>query len=179
MSEIQATGIRDQATGQVTVRTPEIVAAEIRTFSASMLNNAIEIGRRLVEAKELLPYGEFGGWVTRETGYSSSSANNFMRLYLEYGDMQGSLFGATLADSQTYGKLTVSKALELLALPAGEREEFVAENNVEEMSTRELRAAIRERDEARKTCRRSMPGWRIHRGPWPRPTSRSGSSGRN
>lgn len=136
-------------------RTPEIVAAEIRTFSASMLNNAIEIGRRLVEAKEMVPYGEFGAWVARETGYSSSSANNFMRLYNEYGDMQGSLFGASLADPQTYGKLTVSKALELLALPAGEREEFVTENNVKEMSTRELRAAIRERDEAKKALQTS------------------------
>ncbi len=138
-----------------TVRTPEIVAAEIRALTASMLNNVIEIGRRLTEAKEMLPHGEFGSWVTEQTAYSLSTANNFMRLYQEYGEDQGNLFG-TGAKSQTIGNLPYSKALALLALPAGEREEFVEtphtvdgeEKTVEEMSTRELRQAIKERDEA-------------------------------
>jgi len=130
-------------------RTLEVVAAEIRTFTASMLNNIIEIGRRLCEAKELVPYGEFGDWVKENTGYSKSTANNFMRLYQEYGAAQGSLFGATVEDFQTFGKLSYSKALALLQLPAGEREEFVRENDVEAMSTRELNEAIRERDAAR------------------------------
>jgi chromosome segregation ATPase len=130
-------------------RTLEVVAAEIRTFTASMLNNIIEIGRRLCEAKELVPYGSFGTWVKENTGYSSSTANNFMRLYQEYGAAQGSLFGATVEDFQTFGKLSYSKALALLQLPSGEREEFVRENDVEAMSTRELNEAIRERDEAK------------------------------
>ena len=74
-----------------------------------------------------------------------------MRLYMEYGDMQGSLFGADVK-SQTFGKLTYSKALALLAVPAGEREAFIRETGAEDMSVRELRNAIRERDEARKTA---------------------------
>lgn len=41
-------------------RTLEVVAAEIRTFTASMLHNIIEIGRRLCEAKELVPYPQPG-----------------------------------------------------------------------------------------------------------------------
>lgn len=130
-------------------RTLEVVAAEIRTFTASMLNNIIEIGRRLCEAKELVPHGEFGDWVKENTGYSKSTANNFMRLFQEYGAAQGSLFGAELSNVQTFGNLSYSKALALLQLPAGEREEFVRENDVESMSTRELNEAIRERDAAR------------------------------
>lgn len=129
-------------------RTLDVVAAEIRTFTASMLNNIIEIGRRLCEAKELVPYGQFGTWVKENTGYSSSTANNFMRLFQEYGAAQGSLFGAELSDVQTFGKLSYTKALALLAVPAEEREEFVRENDVEAMSTRELEQAIKERDEA-------------------------------
>lgn len=129
-------------------RTPEIVAAEIRTFTASMLNNVIEIGRRLCEAKEMLPHGQFGKWVEENTGYHMSTAQNFMRLYMEYGDMQGSLFGAEVK-AQTFGHLTYTKALALLAVPAGERETFVKENNVADMSTRELQDAIRERDAAK------------------------------
>ena len=132
------------------MRTAEIVAAEIRAYTASMLNDAVEIGRRMVEAKELVPYGEFESWVERETGYSSSSASNFMRLYTEYGDPQGSLFGASLADPQTYGKLTKSKLLLLLSVPREERAEFVREAHAEELSVRELQAAIRERDEAKR-----------------------------
>ena len=131
-----------------TTRTPEIVAAEIRTFTASMLNNIIEIGRRMAEVKEMLPHGEFMGWVEENTGYSQSTANNFMRLFAEYGDRQGSLFGAEV-NSQTFANLTYSKALALLALPSGEREEFVESHNVSDMTTKELKEAIRERDEAK------------------------------
>lgn len=129
------------------IRTTEMVAAEIRALTASMLGNIIEIGRRMCEAKEMVPYGEFGKWIKENTGYSVSTANNFMRLFQEYGDAQGCLFGAQV-ESQTIGKLSYSKALALLALPAEERETFVEENNVEDMSTRELKQALRERDEA-------------------------------
>ena len=134
--------------GLTTTRTPEVVAAEIRTFTASMLNNIIEIGRRMVEVKEMLPHGEFMGWVEENTGYSQSTANNFMRLFAEYGDRQGSLFGAEV-NSQTFANLTYSKALALLALPSGEREEFVESHDVSDMTTKELKEAIRERDEAK------------------------------
>lgn len=131
-----------------TTRTLDMVAAEIRTFTASMLNNIIEIGRRMVEAKEMLPYGAFGKWIQENTGYSVSTANNFMRIYTEYGAAQGSLFGGE-TECQTFGKLSYTKALALLALPAGEREAFVESHDVDAMSTRQLQQAIRERDEAR------------------------------
>ena len=130
-----------------THRTLDMVAAEIRTFTASMLNNIIEIGRRMVEAKEMLPYGDFGKWIQENTGYSASTANNFMRIYTEYGAAQGSLFGGE-TECQTFGKLSYTKALALLALPAGEREAFVENHDVDAMSTRQLQKAIRERDAA-------------------------------
>ena len=137
-------------------RTLDMVAAEIRAFTAGMLNNAIEIGRRMVEAKAMLPYGQFGAWISENTGYSASAANNFMRLFDEYGAMQGSLFGAS-AESQTFGKLPPSKALALLAVPADEREAFAVENDAERTSVRELKRLIaereRERDEAREDIR--------------------------
>lgn len=130
-----------------TPRTLDMVAAEIRTFTASMLNNIIEIGRRMVEAKEMLPYGDFGKWIQENTGYSASTANNFMRIYTEYGAAQGSLFGGE-TECQTFGKLSYTKALALLSLPTGEREAFVESHDVDAMSTRQLQKAIRERDAA-------------------------------
>ena len=132
------------------VRTLEIVAAEIRSYTWSMLTNIIEIGRRLCEAKEMLPHGEFMNWCTENFGYSKSQTNNFMRLYEAYGSEQNSMFGAEL-NRQTFGTLNYSKALALLALPsAEEREAFIEENNVDEMTTRELQQAIREKQEAEK-----------------------------
>ena len=130
------------------VRTLEVIGAEIRTFTASMVNNIIEIGRRMCEAKEMLPYGQFGDWIKANTGYSRSTANNFMRIFQEYGARQGSLFGATLENEQAFGKLTYTKALALLDVPAEEREQFVQDHDVENMSTRELQTAIAERDAA-------------------------------
>lgn len=130
------------------VRTLDIVAAEIRSYTWSMLTNIIEIGRRLVEAKEMLPHGEFMSWCTENFGYSKSQTNNFMRLYEAYGSEQNSMFGAEL-NRQTFGTLNYSKALALLALPsAEEREAFIEENNVDEMTTRELQQAIKDKQEA-------------------------------
>ena len=130
-----------------TVRNPDVIAQEIRALTATMLTNVVEIGRRMCEAKELLPHGEFGKWVQEQTGYSSSTANNFMRLFTEYADQQFSIFGASV-NCQTIGNLPYSKALLLLSVPSEERENFVVENNVSEMSNAELKKAIRERDEA-------------------------------
>ena len=51
-------------------RTPEVVAAEIRALTANMLTSIVEIGRRMCEAKEMLPHGSFGNWIKENTGYS-------------------------------------------------------------------------------------------------------------
>jgi hypothetical protein len=128
-------------------RTPEIIAAEIRALSGQVLGSIIEIGRRFTEAKELIPYGSFGAWVDG-TGYSLSTANNFMRIFREYGG-QTSLFGSE-AESQTLGKLSYTKALALLAVPAEEREQVAEELDAEHLSARELEKALKERDEWQK-----------------------------
>ncbi len=111
----------------VTERTPEIVAAEIRQIADQtrkmVLNSSIEIGKRLCEAKEMVPHGEWGSWLEKEVNFKQSTANNLMRIYTEYGDIQGELWGAS-AKSQTFGNLSYSQAVALLAVPAEEREEF-------------------------------------------------------
>ena len=134
-------------------RTLEQVTQEIRYLDSQakrlVLGHAIEIGRRLTEAKAMVPYGEWGEYIERELEYSQSTAQNFMRIFEEYGAAQQSLFGP-IAESQTLGNLSYTKALKLLAVPREEREEFAAAVDAEHLSTRELEAAIRERDEARK-----------------------------
>lgn len=152
--------------GEVSARSIETVTEEIVTISrqmgAIMLQGAIEIGRRLCEAKEMVPRGEWGAYLTERVSLSTSSANNFMRILQEYGDQQISLFDVGgAAKSQAFGNLSYTKALALLALPEGERAEFVAEINVEGMSTRELQAAIKERDEARREAEEAKAEQRV------------------
>lgn len=134
-------------------RTLKTVAFEIRTLHAQaqqvVLGYAIEIGRRLTEAKGMVSHGEWGKWLEEEVSYSKSTANNFMRIFDAYGADQQSLFGPE-AKSQTLGNLPYTKALRLLAIPEEEREEFVETNNVEELSVRDLDKLIRERDEEKK-----------------------------
>lgn len=137
-------------------RTVETVTLEIRTLQRQaqqiMLGYAVEIGRRLEEVKAILPHGQWGDYLKNEVDYSRSTANNFMRIYREYGATQQSLFGGE-AKSQAFANLTYTKALRLLAIPnEEEREQFMAEHDVESMSNRELDKALKERDEALKAA---------------------------
>ena len=136
----------------VRVRDIEMVTSDIlyaqRQGARQLLSNLIEIGRLLVEAKSIVPHGEWGKYLEERVDYSQSTANNFMKLYQEYGDKQESLFGS-FANSQSFGKLTYTQALALVALPAEERQQFAEENDVAGMSTRQLEQAIRERNEER------------------------------
>lgn len=132
-------------------RTLDQIAIEIRGYSCLMAESAIEIGRRLCEAKEMVPYGEFGKWVKDNTGYSSSAANRFMKIFKEMAKPQGSLFGAE-TECPTLGKLSYTKAMALLELPADEREEFAKEHDIENKSTREVQALIKQRDDAVKAA---------------------------
>lgn len=138
---------------QVTVnRTPDLIAAEINNIKNQtrkiVLYNSIEIGRRLTEAKTLISHGEWGKWLEESVDYSQSTANNLMRIFQEYGADQISLLGD--AKSQAFGNLSYSQAVALLGVPKDEREQFIEENDVENMSTRELQKAIKEKEEAEK-----------------------------
>ncbi|MBR6603070.1 MAG: DUF3102 domain-containing protein [Clostridia bacterium] len=129
-----------------------IVTAEIKELclqaNRTALMYAIEIGRRLCEAKSVLPHGEWGAWLRDEVNFSQSTANNFMKLFDEYGSAQISIFGA-VSNSQTIENLPYSKALQLLAIPSDEREAFAKEVDAENISVKELQAAIKEREELR------------------------------
>lgn len=133
-------------------RTPEAIAFEVRAlagqFKVIALSYALQIGQLLCEAKALVNHGEWGTWIKGNTEFSQSTANNLMRIFEEYGADQVGIFGN--AKSQTLGNLSYSKALALLDVPAEEREAFAEDNNVEELSTRELEKLIKERDEALK-----------------------------
>jgi len=128
-------------------RTPQVIAAEILAIKSQarkiLLTSAIEVGRRLAEAKAIIPHGEWLQWLEQSVGYSCRTAENLMRLYEAYGQKQEGL-----ANSQTFANLSYSQAVVLLGLPEAEREQFILEQDVENMTVRQLEKAIQERREA-------------------------------
>lgn len=144
---------------EMVVRTPEIIAIEINSIKEQtkniVLHNSIEIGRKLVEAKSLLPHGEWGKWLEKSVSYSQRTANDLMRIFNEYGSSQITFLGDNL-NSQTYANLSYGNALALLGLPSDTREKFVEDNNVEDMSARELKRAIEELKRADKEKEKAL-----------------------
>ena len=134
-------------------RTPGQIALEINTIKEQtrklLIYNSIEIGRRLVEAKEIVDHGEWGKWLENEVSYSKSTANNLMKIFKEYGADQINLIGDNLK-SQAFGDLSYSQAVVLLGIAPEEREQFIEENNINEMSTRELKKVIDEKKKLEK-----------------------------
>ena len=144
-------GLAPPAGASVTVeRTTAIIGAEIRTLSVQCntmrVQYAIEIGRRLCEAKELCKHGEWLDFLKNETEYSQPKASRLMQIFKGFAADQGNLFGAEPKYS-TLNNLSVSNALRLLELPEDERESFAREVDAEHLSARDLEAKVKERTE--------------------------------
>ena len=133
-------------TGQApsTERSIGDITTEILRLKQDAGNAILGIGQRLIEAKAMLPHGEWLPWLTEQVEFSERTARNFMRLAREWTNRHA------LAD------LGAAEALTLLALPPEERERFMEENHVVDgeeksvidMTSRELEKAVKERDEA-------------------------------
>ena len=99
-------------------RTADVIAAEINTIKfetkKAVLNSFIEIGRRLVEAKALVPHGEWGNWL-ESVNYKKSTANTLMNIFDKYSAGQINLLGDNVK-SQAIGELGFTQALKLLSI---------------------------------------------------------------
>lgn len=135
----------------VAVRSIEIVTAEIYTIRDNarkvFLDAVVQIGTRLEEAKQLVPQGEWTAYLTDRLGYKPSTAQNYMRIAREFGGGQVSLSGKTAADA--FAELSYSQILPLLGMAEEEREELAEEHDLPSMSSREIAALVKERDEAK------------------------------
>ena len=141
----------------VAVRSIEIVTAEITMIRDNarkvFLESVIQIGTRLEEAKQMVPQGEWTAYLTDKLGYKPSTAQNYMRIAREFGGGQVSLTGKTAADA--FGLLSYSQILPLLGMAEEEREEFAEEHDLPSMSSREIAALVKERDEAKEAAEKA------------------------
>ena len=130
-------------------RTAAHVAADINkvklNLAVAVVVSSIEIGRLLLEAKALVPHGEWGAWLAANVDFSESKAQSLMRRYKEFGDGQIDMITGT-SDLDFFAFLSDSQMDALLALPKPERREFVEEHREElesgEMSVRKMQAEI-------------------------------------
>lgn len=96
-------------------------------------SNVIKMGEILIKVKESLPHGKFGIWLENEVDFSQRTANQFMKIAREFD-----------ANSQTFSNLESSKLYLLAELPIDERENFMDENDVKNISTREMKGKIKD-----------------------------------
>ncbi len=144
----------------IVIRSPQEIAAEInairRRAARQLLEDSVEVGRLLVEAKSSVGHGEWGGWLEENFQYSSTEANNLMRLYEAYGTKeQLTLFEENRMD--LFGRMNKSQAIALLGLPDSARAAFVEANPPEDLSVREWERRIEEaRAETDEAVRRAV-----------------------
>ncbi len=116
----------------------EKTTAEILMLKDQMAQNIIEIGKRLLDVKERLGYGEFTNWLENKIEISHRTANNFMKI------------ANTFSNSQPVANLGTRKLLALAGLDEENRQEVMKENNVEDMTSRELEQVVKEKKEIKK-----------------------------
>lgn len=123
--------------GGIKTRLDEL-AIQAHTFAVNAAVNMLQMGRVLTEVKALLPHGQWLGWIAENAGMSDRTAQDYMRAWKLMGD------------NPNAAQLGASKIIALLATSDAEREALLNKYDVSDMTSRELKAAIRaEREAAR------------------------------
>lgn len=115
-------------------RTIDQVTIEFNGCKQIAAVNIVRMGQLLIEAKAMLPHGQWGSWLKEKVEFSERSAQNFMRVAREYA-----------ANPQLVADLgSIRKAVALLDVPSEEREAFAQEHDAATCTARELEEAIRD-----------------------------------
>lgn len=127
-------------------RTLEVIATEIRMIDSQLcqtiVKGAVEIGRRLKEAKAKIDHGKWEDWCRDNLNYSPNWAAKMMKISEQYGD-ETSAYARVLSNRDTCPDLSISKALRLLRVPEDQVERFVEEHDPERLTVKELEEEIR------------------------------------
>lgn len=108
------------------------LAGEARLLRASINMNMFQLARVFVEAKELVPHGEWAAWVEANADVSEKTASDMMAAYRRFYEKP---------QMQQIGS---SKLFKMLALPAGTEDAFLEEHDVESMTVRQVAEAVKQ-----------------------------------
>ena len=115
------------------------IVSEIKFFENQAVVSYWEIGKRLSQAKEQVGHGEWIPWIEENLNYTRQTASSLIRVYESYPNGNTSLH------------LNFSKVLALTSIKdEEERQDFIDKHEVEDMTTRELQAEIKEYKESLK-----------------------------
>lgn len=111
-------------------------ADRIRKLAADVTRGIIEIGNELIAAKAEIGHGNFTEWLKENFDWTDRTAQNFMRVAERFGKNEN-VFG-----------FKPSTLIQMLALPVGSEDEFIAANEaadkpVGEMSARDVKDAVK------------------------------------
>ncbi|SFE13050.1 Protein of unknown function [Peptostreptococcaceae bacterium pGA-8] len=99
---------------------------------------AVKAGMRLIEIKNRVPHGSWEDWVDKNCKFSKRKASNMIKL-AEKSRGNDSIF----SNRQTFADLGISKVWELLSTTEEVAETVLENENLEDMTVKELREEIR------------------------------------
>ena len=110
---------------------------KIKFYLNQTAQNIIEIGKELTAAKNEVPHGQWLNWLQENFNLTERTAQKFMKVAERF------------SKAATSSVLNSSQMFEMLALPEGETEKFIAEKAaagtpVETMSVKTLRASVKD-----------------------------------
>lgn len=108
------------------------LALQARALRMTINMNMWELARVFLEAKELLPHGEFGKWVQENADVSERTAQDMMAAYKRFGG------------KPQFQGLGQAKTFKLLPLPAGTEDKFLEEHDLQAMTAREVQEAVKQ-----------------------------------
>ena len=116
----------------------ERATAKILMLKDQTSQNIIEIGKTLIEVKENIGHGNFGSYLEKQVEFSHYTANRFMKIASEF------------SNSTAMCNLNSTKLFLLAGLDEEDRQEVIQENNLEDMTTRQLEQVVKEKKEIKK-----------------------------
>ncbi len=148
---------RENVVAVVPERSAEMIAVEInvekKNTALTVMQAYIKIGGLLCEVKEQIPYGEFGQWLEDNVQYSISTANNMMRVYHEWVEYQQLDMFNQESFEELFQGMSPTHVLALLPVPREERAAFIEESGARDASVREIKAAVKAREDAERAAK--------------------------
>ena len=127
------------------------LTAEIKMYLHIANQSIIEVGKRLIQAKELVNHGDWQNWLKNNFNLSIPTAQKYMQVYNRFGISRiDTAFGST-------------QLIALLSLPEGDEQKFIAEkaaegNPADQMSVKQLRAEVKKWKDEFATSEKSNQG---------------------
>lgn len=117
---------------QGALSTLEAVTMDIQYHIKAAGSSMLRIGEGLIEAKKLVPHGQWLSYLRDNFGWEERNAQYFMQMYTRFGEMEG---------IEGIGK---SKLMKMLSLPEGTEQAFIEKHDVEHMTVKEVGEAVKE-----------------------------------